>query len=183
MRELSLHILDIAQNSIAAYSSLIEITVKEISKDNQLVIEVKDNGIGMSNEDIKKVVDPFYTTRNTRDVGLGVPLFKMSAEITGGDFKISSKPKKGTLVSGTFISSSIDMTPLGNVNATIGILIRCNPNTDFVYTRILDNKFFTLDTREIKDVLANSIAINSNEVMLWISEFLEEQTNVLLGGV
>ena len=133
MRELSLNVMDVAQNSVRAEATLVFITVEESDRDDFLTITIKDNGCGMTEDQVKQVIDPFFTTRTTRKVGLGVPLFKMSAEQTGGSFDISSKLGQGTQTTASYVKSHVDMTPLGDINSTISILIRCNPDIDFVF--------------------------------------------------
>ena len=113
MRELSLNVMDIAQNSISAGASLITIAVVEDQRADTLSISVEDNGKGMSPETVQRVIDPFYTTRTTRSVGLGVPLFKMEAEMTGGSFHIDSQLGVGTTLTAVFKPSSVDMIPSG----------------------------------------------------------------------
>ena len=135
MRELSLNVMDIAQNSISAGASLITIQVVEDVPGDLLSISVTDNGCGMTKEQVEHVIDPFYTTRTTRSVGLGVPLFKMEAEMTGGSFVIDSEKGKGTTLTASFKPSSVDMIPLGDISGTVQLLISCNPDRDFLFTR------------------------------------------------
>ena len=115
MRELSLNVLDIAQNSIAAGASLTEITVEEDTAADRVVIIVKDDGRGMTPEQVRRVSDPFYTTRTTRKVGMGIPLFRMAAEMAGGGLTIDSTPGVGTTVTASFVRSHIDRMPLGDM--------------------------------------------------------------------
>lgn len=173
MQELSLNVLDIAQNSVRAKAALVTISVTERTQDHFLEISIADDGCGMSEEQVAHVVDPFFTTRTTRKVGLGVSFFKMSAEATGGDFSIQSTLGKGTVTTATYHTDHIDMLPIGDMNGTILTLITMNPDMDFVYRRSLDDKTFTLDTRELKAVLED-IPLNSPEVSLFIQESLEE---------
>lgn len=185
MRELSLNVMDIVQNSISAGASLITVRVEESLPDDILSISVIDNGCGMTPEQVKNVIDPFYTTRTTRSVGLGVPLFKMEAEMTGGSFKIDSEKGKGTALTAVFKPSSVDMIPLGDINGTVRLLISCNPKLDFIFTRSRktaegENKELSLDTRELREVLGTDVPLDSPDVVLWIKEFLEEQTAELL---
>lgn len=182
MRELSLHVLDIAENSITAGASLVEIAIEKDTGQGVLSITITDDGKGMTEEQVKQVIDPFYTTRKTRKVGLGIPLFKMAAEMTGGTFSIASKPGLGTKISARFLLSSVDLIPLGDINATISLLIRCNPDRDFVYRRKKDSRSFTLETRQLREVLGNEVSLASNDVMQWIDEFLKEQTQIIFGG-
>lgn len=179
MRELSLNVMDVVQNSISAGASLIEIGVAEKQADNSLTISVTDNGRGMSEEQVRQVTDPFYTTRTTRSVGLGVPLFKMEAEMTGGSFVISSKEGEGTRLTAMFYTNHMDMVPLGDINGIVHLLITCNPQIDFRYVRTLatgEEKCIVLDTRELKAVLGEDVSMAEPEVVVWLKEFLEEQT-------
>lgn len=181
MRELSLNVMDIAQNSVRAKASVIEIEITEDTEQSTLEIKITDDGCGMSEEQVKSVIDPFFTTRTTRKVGLGIPLFKMAAEQTDGYLDIKSQLGKGTVVTAKFISSHMDMTPLGDINSTISILIRCNPDTNILFTHSVDDKTFTLDTRELKEVLGD-VPLDTPEVMQWIDDYLKEQTEILYGG-
>lgn len=182
MRELSLNVMDIVQNSISAGASLTQIVVEELSAQDTLTIRVADNGRGMTAQQVAHVIDPFYTTRTTRKVGLGVPLFKMEAEMTGGSFSIDSEPGVGTTVTAVFKPSSIDMIPLGDINSTVALLIRCNPDRDFRFQRSVDGKSFDLDTRELREVLGGDVPLDSQDVMDWVEAYLKEQTDLLFGG-
>lgn len=182
MRELSLNVMDVAQNSVRAEASLVTIDVTESDKNDNLTIAISDNGCGMTEEQVSQVIDPFFTTRTTRKVGLGVPLFKMSAEQTGGSFSIKSEVGKGTVTTASYVKSHVDMTPLGDINSTVEILIRCNPDIDFVFNHSTDNGSFTLDTRELREVLGD-VSLDTPDVLEWINAFLEEQTQIIYGGV
>ena len=173
--------MDVAQNSVRAEATLVYITVEESDKDDFLNITISDNGCGMTEEQVQQVTDPFFTTRTTRKVGLGVPLFKMSAEQTGGSFNIQSEVGKGTKTSAVYVKSHVDMTPLGDINSTVSILIRCNPDIDFVYSRSTDKGSFTLDTRELREVL-QGVSLDTPDVIEWIEQYLEEQTENICGG-
>lgn len=181
MQEISLHILDIAQNSIAARATLVGITVEERPAEDLLRVAVSDNGGGMTPGQLAAVTDPFYTTRKTRKVGLGVPLFKMAAEMAGGTFHIASNKGEGTEVEATFQLDNIDRMPLGDIGATIGLLISCNPEVDFVYRRAVGEKQFTLDTREVRRILRGA-PINAPEVTQFIGDFLRENESELSSG-
>ena len=178
MRELSLNILDIAQNSISAGAPLITIEVSENTTDHTLLIGIYDNGKGMTEEQVKSVIDPFFTTRTTRKVGMGIPLFKMAAEQTGGSLEIKSELGVGTEVKAYFKTDSVDFTPLGDVASTIQMLITMNTDRDFVYKHIVDGKEFVCDTREIKAILGD-VPLDSYEISQWILEFIKENTEVL----
>ena len=181
MRELSLNVMDVAQNSVRAEASVVRITVTESDKDDRLTIEIADNGCGMTQEQVQQVIDPFFTTRTTRKVGLGVPLFKLSAEQTGGSFDIQSEKGKGTTTTASYVKSHVDMTPLGDIISTVKILIQCNPDIDFVYTCTTDNGSFTLDTRELREVLGD-VSLDTPDVLEWIADYLEENTKSIYGG-
>ncbi len=178
MRELSLNILDIAQNSISAGASLITIEVNENTAQHTLLIGVYDNGKGMSEEQVKSVIDPFFTTRTTRKVGMGIPLFKMAAEQTGGSLEIKSEIGVGTEIRAIFKTDSVDFTPLGDVASTIQMLITMNTDRDFVYKHSVNEKEFVCDTRELKAILGD-VPLDTYEVSQWILEFIKENTEVL----
>ena len=173
MQELSLNVLDIAQNSVRAGASLVRITLDEDREKETLMISVADDGCGMTEEQVKSVTNPFFTTRTTRKVGLGIPFFMMAAEATGGSLTIHSTPGKGTETRAFFHTGHIDMLPVGNMAETVEMLITMNPDMDFLYVHSVGNEQFTLDTREIKAVLED-VPINSPEVASFIKETLAE---------
>lgn len=173
MTEISLNILDVAQNSVRAEASLIEISVEADTKTDRLTVMIKDNGCGMSEEQVASVTDPFFTTRTTRKIGLGIPFFKQSAEITGGSFSIDSKLGVGTVTTAVYVLSSIDRMPLGDMTTTIHSLITMNTHIDFLYIYSVDGKSFTLDTREFKEIL-ESDELDNPEVSAFIMNFLKE---------
>ena len=181
MRELSLNILDIAQNSISAGASLTEIVVDENTKDKTLLIGIYDNGCGMTEEQVKSVIDPFFTTRTTRKVGMGIPLFKMSCEQTGGKFTIESEKGVGTKINALYKTDSIDFTPLGDIASTIVTIVSMNADKEFLYRRILDDREAIFSTVEIKKIL-DGVPLSESSVMNWIEEYLNEQYNELLKG-
>jgi len=178
MKELSLNILDITENSVKAGASLIGIALCET--ESKLTITVTDNGCGMSEEILRSVTDPFYTTRTTRRVGLGIPLFKAAAEQTGGGISISSKEaarypdSHGTVISATFYKDHNDFTPLGDVVSTVVTLIQGHPDVDFVYTHEMAGGTVELDTRELRAVLDDT-PLDAFEILCWIKENLTEQ--------
>ena len=176
MQEISLNILDVAENSVKAGASLIEITVNEDIASNLLTVIIKDNGCGMSSEALKSVTDPFYTTRTTRRVGLGIPFFKMAAELTGGSFNIRSKKDEGTEVTAEFVYDSIDRMPLGDIAGTVTSLVQCNDSTDFVYSHIYNGEKFIMDTREFREVLGD-VSLSNPQVALFIKDYIVENYN------
>lgn len=171
--EISLNILDIAQNSIKADATYIEIKLETNTKENLLSVLVWDNGRGMTKEALKEVVDPFYTSRTTRKVGLGVPFFKQAAECTGGNFSILSELGHGARVQALFHTDHIDCMPLGDVNATIHALVTMNESIDFYYEYKVDDAMFYLDTREMREILGG-VPFHTAEVSKFLRDYLEE---------
>jgi anti-sigma regulatory factor (Ser/Thr protein kinase) len=164
MEDLSLHILDIAENSIAAGATTIEIAVEEYTVRDLLRLEIKDNGRGMDEEMKKMVADPFFTTKTVRKVGLGLPFLKQAAIECDGSFSIASTEGKGTTISATFKRSHIDRKPLGDMAASIMVLIAGNPHIDFVFQYRRDDYHYHFDTREIREDL-DGIPINRPDVL------------------
>lgn len=183
MEEISLHVLDIAQNSLSAGAALIHIEVDEQEQADTLTVRVTDDGRGIPPELLEKVTDPFVTTRTTRKVGLGLSLFMQGAKAADGDFSIESEPGKGTRLCATYRRSHIDRQPVGDMAGTIRTLVLCNPDVDFVYTRRFNERSFTLDTRELRDVLGSEVPLNAAEVQAWIADYLNEREQELFGGV
>ncbi len=178
MKELSLNILDVAENSVKAGATLTEILIDE--NDETLVLTIKDDGCGMSEDIVKSVIDPFYTTRTTRSVGLGIPLLKLAAEQTEGKLEIQSKTEEtypdahGTTVKATFFKRHIDFTPLGDVTSSIVTLIQGHPDTDFLFIHTINGKAVSLDTREIRAVL-EGVPLDTYDVIKWIEGSINEQ--------
>lgn len=181
MPEISMNILDVAQNSVRAGASLIEISIDIDEAKDVMTVVIEDNGCGMTKEQIAKVEDPFFTTRTTRKVGLGVPFFKLAAEACGGSFLITSEVGKGTVVRAVFGYSSIDRMPLGDISATIHTLITFNTGIDFVYKYSYNGKYFDLDTRKFKEVL-DGVPLDVPEVSAYIMEYLQENKSETDGG-
>ncbi len=181
MTELSLNILDVAENSIRAEASLVEITVEVSVAADRLVIIIADDGCGMTKEQIDHVEDPFFTTRTTRKVGLGVPFFKYAAESTGGCFSIRSEKGKGTVVRAEFGLTHIDRMPLGDITGTIYTLVTFHPEVDFRYIYRYNDAGFELDTRQMRDILGG-IPLDTPEVSEYIREYLTENKQEVDGG-
>ncbi len=173
MQELSLNILDIAQNSVRANASLIEIIIEEQPSQDLLSIDIIDNGCGMTAEQLKSVTDPFFTTRTTRKVGLGVPFLKMAAEMSGGSLTIDSTVGVGTKLRTVFGLTHIDRMPLGDISATMCSLIQCNTHIDFVYTYKYGSAVFVADTRAFKEVL-EGLPLDTPQVISYIGEYINE---------
>lgn len=173
MRELSLNILDIVENSVKAEAKIVYIDV--IAKDNVLTISIKDDGKGMSEEFLSRVTDPYTTTRTTRKVGMGLPFLKMEAEMAGGTFDIRSKLGEGTVVTTTFTIDHIDRPPLGDLGETMSILISNGDEVDYVLHFVFKDTDFVFDTRELKAQL-DGVPMDEPEVLLFIKNYIRENT-------
>lgn len=173
MEDISLHILDIAENSIAAGAGKVEIRVEEDSGNDLLTIEIRDNGKGMDEDMIKAVTDPFFTTKTVRKVGLGLPFLKQAAGECDGSFSITSERGKGTTISASFRRSHIDRKPMGDMGATMMVLIGGNPDIDFSFRYRRDGHNYSIDTENLKRELSG-IPINSPEVLKIIKEDVDE---------
>lgn len=176
MKELSLNILDVAKNSTVAGATLVEISLV-LAPDGWLTMTIRDNGCGMDEETVKHVFDPFYTTRKTRKVGLGLPLLRLSAESTGGTLTITSTKdpvSHGTTVTATFDTTHIDFTPVGDVVSSLVILIGGDPQCDFLFTDKTPDREVLLDTRDIRAVLGG-VSLAEFEVLEWIRAYLLQQ--------
>lgn len=177
MQELSMNILDIAENSVKAGASLVKILL-EYGEDSTLLLKIEDDGSGMDKEVLERVTNPFFTSRTTRKVGLGVPFLKMAAEMTGGSFSIESETGKGTVVTALFHTDHIDFVPLGDMGSTVSVLISANAHMDFIYTIRRNGNEFVLDSREIKGIL-DGVPADSPEVAVFIREYTEENSREL----
>ena len=173
MLELSLHVLDIVNNSVKAKAKTIEIIIDEQIEKNTLSVTIRDNGCGMDEEFLKSVTDPFKTTRTTRKVGMGISLFKAAAEATDGKFSISSQKNIGTEVVATFTYDHIDRQPMGDMASTMQTLVSSNESIDFIYKHIKNQKEFLFNTAQIKEILGD-VSLNNPEILVWIRDFIEE---------
>lgn len=182
MRELSLNILDIAQNSVTANAKQVVIEVFASIKNDVLRISVEDDGKGMSEELLRSVVDPFTTTRTTRKVGMGIPLFKESAEVTGGSFEITSKVGVGTKTTATYVLSSIDRMPIGDLAGTMQSLYTANSDVDFVLKVVSDEDEYEFSTAEAKRILEVD-SLENPDISLAVYGMLDENIKELLKGV
>ena len=164
MEDISLHILDVVENCITAEASRIKVKITEDTGENLLIVEMSDNGRGMSEELLENATDPFYTTRTTRKVGLGIPLLAQSARESNGEISVKSKIGEGTSIKATFQYDHIDRRPLGDIGQTMIILIMSNPEIDFLFEHKKNDKAYTLDTAEMKKDL-DGVPINNPEVI------------------
>lgn len=155
MNDLSMHILDIVQNSISAGATLVTLTVDESPAEDLLTIAVGDNGRGMTPEQVSRLADPFFTSRTTRKVGMGIPLLMDSARQSGGDVRIESEPGKGTEVTAVFGYSNIDRPPLGDVANALMLLVSSNPALDFLFTYRYNGDEYLFDTVDVREILGD----------------------------
>lgn len=180
MKELSLHILDIAQNSISAGCSTLELTLLE--RDRVLTLTIADNGRGMTRDFVAAVTDPFTTTRTTRKVGLGLPLLRMAAEQTGGALHIESTVGVGTTVTATFRTDNIDCPPVGAMAPTVAMLVQGAPTVELTYVRGIEGRDFRFDTREVREILGPDISLADPEIFLWIQDYIGELEQSIEGA-
>ena len=178
MQELSMNVLDVAENSMRAQAKNVTIQVIEDSVADKLSILIEDDGCGMSEEQVAQVTDPFFTTRTTRKVGLGVPLFKMAAEMSGGEFSITSKPGAGTKTCASFGLTNIDRMPLGDMASTMQLLICSHEDVNVMYTHIVDGREFFVSTDQLKEVL-DGVSLETPEIRIFVGEYLRENIEAL----
>lgn len=177
MKELSLNVLDIAMNSVKAKAK--NVLIKLVETGDKLTLIIEDDGCGMSEETVLNVMNPFYTTRTTRSVGMGVPLLKLAAEQTGGGITIKSVSEKdnplehGTTVTAEFFKNHLDFTPLGDIISTVTTLIQGSPDIEWRFEHILEDGSVELDTRELREILGD-VPLDNYEVIKWIDGYLRE---------
>ncbi len=170
MKDLSMHLMDIAQNSVRAKASQVILSVWDV--DDSIILQVEDDGTGMDEATIKKVSDPFFTSRTKRKVGLGIPLFKQNAELTGGSILLQSTLGKGTLIKAVFIKTNIDCLPRGDLAQTVTLLMVGHPTVDFVFN--YQNKcHYKISSHEIKEAIGEENFHNPRAIRL-IRELIEE---------
>lgn len=179
MKDLSMHIMDIIQNSVRAQATLVELKIVEDVVNDVFSIAIKDNGCGMSPEILEKVTDPFFTTRTTRKVGLGLSLLKQNAEQTGGEMKIWSEEGKGTHLEVRFSHAHIDRPVTGDIAGTIVLLAGANPEMDFIYHHKTNKGEYIFDTKEIKEVL-DEVSISDPNIMKYLKELIKENLNTII---
>lgn len=171
MNNLAFHITDIVSNSIRAKATYISLDIQ--ANEREITLRVADNGCGMDAETIARVTDPFYTTRTTRKVGLGLPFLIQNAEQTGGSVCITSQPGKGTEVTARFVASNIDCPPWGDLPTTVAMLITGNPEVNLAFTYESETSVFALSTQEVKEAL-DGMPLSHPQVMLFIREMIRE---------
>jgi len=180
MRELSLHILDALENSREAGATAIELVIEEDTTADRLAITIRDNGRGMSQAQLDRIGDPFFTTRTTRHVGLGVPLFKAAAERCNGNLTVTSQPGRGTTLQATFQHSHIDRAPVGDVTATL-VAVILSGSFDVHYVHRVDGQEFEFDTADMRAELGE-IPLTHPAVRKWLQEFIAEGEHLLMNN-
>ena len=173
MNDLSMHILDIIQNSLSAGASIIELNVKEDVLNNLLTVTIKDNGKGMTAEQVAQVTDPFFTSRTTRKVGMGLPLYRQSAEQSGGALKVESEVGVGTSVTATFGYDHVDRPPMGDLANAVVLMMSANPKHQFCFTYTYNAQSYSINTQEINEVL-DGMPIHDVQVIKMIQQIIEE---------
>jgi anti-sigma regulatory factor (Ser/Thr protein kinase) len=173
LENLSLHVLDIVENAISAKAKKIEILVMEEPGENRLTIEIRDDGIGMDEEASKKAADPFFTTRTSRKVGLGLSLLAQAAKEAGGTLRIESNLGKGTSVTATFQYHHIDRKPLGSMVETMMTLLLGNPELNISYTHKKEGGSYTLSSQWLKEQFQHR-SLTNPEVIQWVKKHLQE---------
>lgn len=176
-----MNILDVAQNGVSAGATLLEISLRKDLAEGKMRLAIRDNGSGMDEATLQKAVDPFFTTRTTRGVGLGLPFLKMAAEMAGGDFAIDSAPGRGTEVRAGFALSHIDLAPLGDIGQTLAMLAAANPECDLLFTATVANgeeKEFTFDSRDARELLGG-VPLSQPEVMVFVKDYVNEHFTAL----
>jgi hypothetical protein len=178
MREIALHLLDIAENSVAAESMSISVHVHEDLSRDLLLACVIDDGRGMDAQTAQQVQDPFYTTRTTRSVGLGIPLLKLAAEQADGRFSLQSEPGNGTWVEAEFRHSHIDRMPLGDLSSTFLTLLISHPQTKWIFLyRVTDkngrSRDFLFESAELMSELGD-VSLTEPEVLTFVRSIFEE---------
>ncbi|MDR0840342.1 MAG: ATP-binding protein [Christensenellaceae bacterium] len=182
MKEISLHILDLVQNSIRAEATRIGVYISEDTLKDTLSVTIEDNGCGMTPEVAHTVQNPFVTSRTTRRVGLGVPLFAAGCEHCDGSFNLNSEQGKGTTLTGSYRHSHIDRPPLGDIADTMLILIGGNPAIRFCYRHSVNAQEYELDTGQVQQLLGE-VPLDSPEVIAFLQDFLKNNESELYGGI
>jgi len=185
MEDFSLYVLDITMNSVRAGASKISIEILE--QGEWLDFTVTDNGCGMSEQQVKKLRDPFFTTRTTRKVGLGIPFLTMLAELTGGHVTVESvhesvSENHGTTTTAVFDKTHIDFVPLGDMIETVKTLIQGSPDVNFTYTHVIDGREVRLSCAELKMILGEEIPLSEPDILEWIGGYLAEQYEEVRSG-
>lgn len=182
MVDLSLHLMDIIQNSIRAGANRVIASITADNKTDLLTIHVKDNGAGMSRDMAERVTDPFFTTRTTRRVGLGIPLLKDAAEAAGGSVNVRSEADAGTEITATFRIGDIDRKPLGDIAQTMAILAAAHTDTDFDLILSGNGERYLFSTEDVRKVL-DGVPLSEPLVARYIEDTIRGQITIIFGGI
>lgn len=174
MKELALYFLDIVKNATAAGARHVNLTLTETERQT-LTAVIADDGSGMSPGLLAAVTDPFTTTRTTRKVGMGLPLYRLAAEQTGGGLTVESAPAAGTTVTAVFHRDHLDCPPMGDLPGAAALMIQGSPQVDFTLVHTTANGSYTFQTQQIRDLLGPEVPLDAPEVFLWIGAYLAEQ--------
>lgn len=181
LTEISLNVIDIAQNSLRAGASRIDISIVIDRSARRLTLRIEDDGIGMNAEEAAQASDPFFTSRMTRNVGFGLPFLKQAATCTGGSFRLDSAPGKGAVVEAVFAQDHIDCIPLGDINASLCALLNAEDDVEYRYRYEVDGRNFVLDTREVNAML-QGVSLREPAVSSLIKSFLDENKKIVDEG-
>ena len=181
MREISLHIMDLMENSIRAKARTIKLTITESLTENIYKVSIEDDGVGMSADYVASLFDPYTTTRSTRKIGLGLPLIKMNTRQAGGDTTVESQPGQGTTLSFWYAHNHWDRPPLGDMGGTMAMLAAANENKRITYRHITEKGEYTFDTAEIKKALDN-MSINNYDIIKYLKEMINENLSEIEAG-
>lgn len=177
MQDLAMHLLDIVYNSIAAKASLIKIMLVNSTQKDRITLRIEDNGRGMDEQTVEKVQSPFYTSRTTRDVGLGIPLFKATALSCDGSFRLTSQEQVGTMIEANIKKSHWDCPPLGDIANTLCVLIQADPSIDYIFVYEDDQHRFEFDTKVIKETLED-VPLDHPDILNWLEGYIKEGINL-----
>lgn len=178
MRDISLHVLDLVQNSLTAKADHIEVVLDEDVERNLLRLTVRDNGCGMSKLQCRSALDPFYTTRTTRRVGLGLPLLLAATERAGGQLELQSQVGKGTVVTAVFVYDHLDRAPIGDMSLTLMSIIALNEQCQFTYRHRRSGREFILSSEALREELAG-IPLDHPQVAAWLRDYVRESEKTL----
>jgi hypothetical protein len=181
MKELSLNVLDIIENSVNAHAENIDLIICENTGDDVLTITVSDDGRGMDAELLEKACDPFATTNTRKKVGLGLPLLKEEAEMCGGRLTITSKPGQGTVVSASFVNSHVDRPPIGDITGTVTAVIAMHPGMNFSYSHTFDGRTFTVTTMQLREIM-DPVPLNDPAILKGIQNYVQSNLDKIREG-
>lgn len=173
MQDMAMQIMEIMMNSIHAKPSRIQLKISDSAKDNKISFTVQDNGSGMSEEMVKKITDPFVTTRTTRKIGMGVAFLKEMCEQCKGALNIRSSPGKGTEVEASVQKDCIDTPEMGDLGELMMECVQADETIEYSFTYSTDTGQFVFQTDEVRKQLAD-VSLLEPSVLLWIKEYINQ---------